>query len=513
MATSEQNGSPQEKTHAASGAVPTREARRSHPDRTSRRGGLLGALVLTAGTVFIATVPATAGCQTTSDPFPTPIEAEEGVVVVDVSEFAEVPDHEEGPARMMRMVDEPGTGRMFVNDMRGPLYTVSYDGESVDLYLDISDPEWGVGVEAGGRERGVQSFAFHPDFGRSGTAGYGKFYTWSDTPDTGPAADFRPGEGNNTHHTVLLEWTAENPRADTYDGGPPRQLMRFEQPYGNHNAGHLSFHPFAAPGDPEFGLLYIGSADGGSGGDPLDLAQDLSSAFGKILRIDPLGSNSENGEYGIPADNPYAEDGDPQTRDEIYAVGLRNPQRFGWDPTTGTLYVADIGQNTVEEVSPAPRGANLGWNEWEGSYRYEGRSGVSLDDPRSDPEMVYPVVEYDREDPLIGSRAAATGVHVFRTETLPQLRDRVLFGDFPSGEIFHFDADDPPGGGNRGFRRVLLRHDGDPKTFLELIQEKNEQQGRSPASRADLRFGTGPDGRFFLLNKHDGTIREVEPRR
>src|SRR5690606_5628378 len=116
--------------------------------------------------------------------------------------------------------------------------------------------------------------------------------------------DFRPKGGDNTHDTVLLEWTAQNPANPTYDGGPPREILRLEQPFGNHNAGHLSFNPTAEPGDPDYGLLYIGVADGGSGGDPLDMAQDLSSAFGKVFRIDPLGSNSANGKYGIPADNP-----------------------------------------------------------------------------------------------------------------------------------------------------------------------------------------------------------------
>ncbi|MFW6078870.1 MAG: hypothetical protein ACODAE_04570, partial [Gemmatimonadota bacterium] len=91
-------------------------------------------------------------------------------------------------------------------------------------------------------------------------------------------------------------------------------------------------------------------------------------------------------------------------------------------------------------------------------------------------------------------------------------RDRVLFGDFPSGEIFHFDADDPPDGGNEGFHRVLLGYDGgEPTTLLELIRARNAEQGREPAGRADLRFGVSADGRVFLLDKHDGTIRMLVP--
>ncbi len=447
--------------------------------------------------------------QTTNDPFPDPIETEEGLVIVDVVDFAALPDHENGPARMMLLVDEPSTERMFVNDMWGPIYWVSYDGSEVVRYVDIDDPEWGVGVEAGGRERGFQSFAFHPEFGMEGTPGYGRFYTWSDVQDNTPPADFRPGGGDNTHHTVLHEWVAEDPGAATYDGGPPRELARFEQPFGNHNAGLIAFHWHAEPGDAEYGLLYVASADGGSGGDPLNLAQDLSNGFGKILRIDPLGSNSANGEYGIPADNPFVDD--PDTLDEIYAYGMRNPQRFGWDPANGNLFIAEIGQNIVEWVSVVTPGANMGWNEWEGSYRFISRSEVSLEAPRSDPGVNYPVVEYGRNDPLMGGRVATTGIHVFRSDYISGLRDRVLFGDFPSGEILHFDADDLPQGGTEGIRRVLLRHDGEVGTFLDLIQERTVALGREPASRTDLRFGAGPGDRFFLLNKHDGMIREVVP--
>ncbi len=451
--------------------------------------------------------------ETTNNPFPDPIETEEGLVVVDVVEFAEVPDSDGEAARMMLLVDEPGTGRMFVNDMRGPLHTVSYDGSQVELYVDIDEPQWGLGnVDYSGRERGFQSFALHPEFGQEGAPGYGRFYTWTDVEDTEPEADFRPDGGDNVHHTVLHEWVAENPEASAYDGGLPRELMRFEQPFGNHNAGLIAFRPTAVPGDEDYGLLYIGSADGGSGGDPLNLSLDMSQGFGKILRIDPLGSDSRNGAYGIPATNPFVGESDNGILEEIYASGMRNPQRFGWDPANENLFMADIGQNIVEKVSLVPPGGNLGWNEWEGSYRYLERSAVSLEDPRSDPAVTYPAVEYGRYDPLMDDRVAVTGVHVFRGGAHPVLEGRVLFADFVVGEILHFDADDIPEGGTEGIRRVLLRHEGgEPQRFLDLIQEKNEEQGRDPSPRTDIRFGTGPDHRFFLLNKHDGVIREVLP--
>ncbi len=158
------------------------------------------------------------------------------------------------------MSHEPGTRRLFVNDMRGPLYTVTYDGRTVALYLDINAAHWGVPVQSMGNERGFQSFAFHPQFSQAGSRGYGKFYTYLDTSTMAPQADFHPGGDATTHHTVLLEWTARNAAAATYDGGPPRELMRFRQPFQNHNAGLIAFNPFAAQGSPDYGLLYVGVA-------------------------------------------------------------------------------------------------------------------------------------------------------------------------------------------------------------------------------------------------------------
>ena len=430
--------------------------------------------------------------------------------MADVEEFASIPEFQGYPARMMLLLDEPLTSRLFVNDMYGLIYSVSYDGSEVQPYLDLNDPQWDIQVQFSGRERGFQSFAFHPDFGREGAEGYGRFYTFSDVKNAPRPPDFRPGGGNNTHHTVLHEWTARDPYANTYDGDNPRELMRFVQPFRNHNAGLIAFNPLAEPNDDEYGLLYVGSADGGSTGDPLNLAQNLRSPYGKILRIDPLGSNSQNEQYGIPEENPFTERVDAM--DEIYAYGVRNPQRFGWDPKTGRLFVADIGQGIVESVSLVPKGGNLGWNTWEGSFRFINRGEVSIRDPRSNADVVYPLVEFGQFDPLVLSRVAVTGIHVYRSGPISQLRNKVLFGDMISGEIFYFDADSLPDGGLDGIRRILLKDDNEePKTYAELIQEKIIKQGRDPSPITDLRFGSGPDDQVFLLNKKDGTIRLLVP--
>jgi hypothetical protein len=463
--------------------------------------------LLVAATIAVAS-PVVAQ-QTSNDPFPEPIAATEGVIRVNVAEFATIPDISGEAPRMMLLVDEPGTKRFFVNTMRGPLYSVSYDGKTVTEYLDVNASTWGIGVQAQGSERGVQSVAFHPEFGQRGARGYGKFYTYTDTTNTTPQADFVPKGRGHTHDLVLLEWTARDASAATYDGGPPRELFRVAEPFPNHNGGHATFNPLARPGSPDYGLLYIGLADGGSGGDPYNQAQDLNSAFGKILRIDPLGSNSRNGKYGIPASNPFANDGKDDTLGEIYAFGVRNPQRFGWDSKNGNMFVADIGQNIVEEVSPVTAGANLGWNVWEGSFTYGSRA-VGMDNRRGQTGLTYPIVEFDHRDPLL-RRPAVTGVVVYRQTAIPALANKLLFGDNPSGEIFYVDADNLPRGGQDPIHRVLLNDEGSAKTFLQIIQEKNAAQGKPPAPRADLRFGYSVDGRVFLLNKRDGVIRVLVP--
>ena len=476
-----------------------------------------------AASAAVALIASAALAQTKSpppDPFPTPIEATAGVIAVNFREFAVIPDAAGGVSaapgtseapRMMHLVDEPGSKRLFVSTMRGALYSVSYDGKTVTEYLDINAPSWNIGVQFQGNERGFQSFAFHPQFNQRGARGYGKFYTYLDTTNTTPAADFTPTEGaKRTHDTVLLEWTAKTAAAATYDGAAPKELMRVAQPFANHNAGEVAFNPLTPANSPEYGLLYVGSADGGSGGDPLNLSQNMMSIFGKMLRIDPLGSNSKNGKYGIPKNNPFA--GKPDALGEIYAIGLRNPQRFSWDSKDGRMYVAEIGQNVVEEITPVTAGANLGWNKWEGSFKFLGGRQIELTNPRSEAGMTWPVAEFDHTDPLFNNnRAAITGVYVYREKEIRQLQNLLIFGDNPSGEIFYVNADKLPEGGQSHIRRIMFNDKGTNKTLLQLIREKNAAQGKQPAPRADLRMGRGPRGQIFILNKRDGVIRLLVP--
>ena len=175
------------------------------------------------------------------------------------------------------------------------------------------------------------------------------------------------------------------------------------------------------------------------------------------------------------------------------------------------MFLADIGQNIVEKLTLVTAGANLGWNDWEGSFRFISRSEVSLANQRGDPDVTYPVVEYGQLDPLLQSQSAAAGLQVYRDDAIPQLANLVLFADQPSGEIFYLQADDLPNGGQDAIRRILLNDAGQAKTLLQLIQEKNAEQRRPPASRADLRFGPGPGDQVCLLNKYDGIVRLLVP--
>jgi glucose/arabinose dehydrogenase len=464
-----------------------------------------------ACTVLLALQLPASAAQLSSDPFKAPIESKQGVVAVDFIEFATVPDAEGGEApRMMHMVTEPASQRLFVSTMRGMLYSISYDGKNVQPYLDVNDAKWGVAVQFIGPERGLQSFAFHPQFLERGQPGYGKFYTHTDTSNTKPTADFLPLNNGRAHDTVLLEWTAKDPRAASYDGEAPRELFRAAHPFPNHNGGQIAFNPLAKPGSSDFGLLYVGFADGGAGGDPMNLAQNLASAFGKVFRIDPLGTNSANGRYGIPASNPFASDASKETLGEIYAYGVRNPQRFTWDTKDGRMLLADIGQNLVEEISPVSAGANLGWVKWEGSYKYLGRQ-VDLEGARSEAGLTWPLVEFDHDDPILQRGVAVTGLTVYRDTEIKQLANLMIFGDIPSGEILHAPADGTLNGGSANIRRILLNDGGKQKTLLELVNEKVAAKGKRAVPRVDLRFGFGPKGQVFLLNKRDGVIRLLVP--
>jgi glucose/arabinose dehydrogenase len=213
------------------------------------------------------------------------------------------------------------------------------------------------------------------------------------------------------------------------DKSSRRQLLVMDDPYPNHNGGLLLF----GPDD----LLYIGTGDGGSAGDPENRAQNLESPLGKILRIDPRRQGSSP--YRSPDSNPFVGRGG---RNEIYAYGLRNPWRFSFDRRTGDLFIGDVGQNSLEEIDYARRGGargrNYGWSCFEGRRRFDG--------DRSCPGATPPILQYGRS----GGECSVTGGVVVRDPRLPALAGRYVYGDYCTGRIRSFRVRSGRARGDRG---------------------------------------------------------------
>lgn len=426
-----------------------------------------------------------------------------GDIVVDVENFATLPTSGGGlPARENVITPTPD-GRLFVNDQRGLLYTITPDGKTVTLYLDLNTF---TPLLFDNGERGFQSFAFHPDFNVPGARGYAKFYTMGSQSDTGSTATFTPQVvgANRDHDEVLLEWTAADPAATTFTPAdaahPYREVLRIARPNSNHNAGFIAFNPLAAAASADRGNLYLGTGDSGSGGDPLGLAQSSGKAYGAILRIDPLSSGTLP--YRVPADNPYVSQ--PGLLPEKFLSGFRNPQRFTWDPGTGRLFVSDIGQNNVEEIDLAQAGANYGWNSREGDFVYDadGSVGASTRGDTAASGFTYPVAEY-RHFGSIGNAVSAGPV--VRGKKYPALKGRLMFSDFPTGTPYTIDAYAATATGDpAAITELRLRQGGTEMTFMEMIHQFN-----ASASRADLRFGSDANHRIYLLDKQDGVIRRL----
>ena len=255
--------------------------------------------------------------------------------------------------------------------------------------------------------------------------------------------------------TRVVEYAFEGGRAVPASA---RLLLAVDQPYANHNGGHLAFGPG--------GFLYIAMGDGGSGGDPHGNAQRLDTLLGKILRIDPRPSSGRP--YTVPADNPFV--GRQGARGEIWAYGLRNPWRFSFDAATSALWIGDVGQGEREEVSAAAAesrgGENYGWNRYEGTRPYAGGGTEGL---------VAPVYDYARSE----GNCAVTGGYVYRGERIAGLRGRYLFADFCRGEVLTL----VPGPGGMEARRL------------------------GPQVEALASFGEDQDGELYALSLTSGLYR------
>jgi glucose/arabinose dehydrogenase len=296
-----------------------------------------------------------------------------------------------------------GSGRLFVLELAGRVRIVEPDGTlRPQPFVDISER-----VLSGG-ERGLLGIAFHPSFRSNGRL----FVHYS-----------RAGDGA----TVLSELRADAARR-TAPPDSERILLTQSQPFGNHNGGQLAFGPD--------GYLYLGLGDGGSGGDPFGNAQSTDVLLGKILRLDVDGAASGGRAYAIPPDNPFAPQGirPGGGRPEIWALGLRNPWQFSFDPEGGDLYIADVGQNAWEEVNRQPGdsrgGENYGWDVMEGRHCFE-------PDDCDQAGYVKPIAEYSHEQ-----GCSVTGGHVYRGARQPELQGVYVFGDYCSGLVFTLQVDE-----------------------------------------------------------------------
>ncbi|MEX0869354.1 MAG: PQQ-dependent sugar dehydrogenase [Nitriliruptoraceae bacterium] len=228
-----------------------------------------------------------------------------------------------------------------------------------------------------------------------------------------------PGDGSALFVSFTDTSGASRIQSIDLDTGDRRDVLRVEQPFGNHNGGGIAFGPD--------GMLYVGLGDGGGAGDPLGAGQDRTTLLGSILRIDPFA----DAPYAVPADNPFV--GESGVREEIFLFGVRNPWRFSFDPATGDLWIADVGQNRWEEITRidpvAQAGANLGWSAMEGTHEFSG----------TEPDgHVPPVHEY----PTADGRCAVTGGVVYRGTAIAGFAGAYLYSDYCDGRIRALAVDD-----------------------------------------------------------------------
>ena len=291
-----------------------------------------------------------------------------------------------------------GDERLFVVEQGGVIKIVDLNGTvNTTPFLDIQSI-----VNAGG-ERGLLGLAFHPEYQTNG-----RFFVHY---------------SNSSGDTQISEFSVSTSNPDIANPNSEVMLLTVSQPFSNHNGGTIAF-------GPQDGYLYIGLGDGGGGGDTNNNAQNPTLLIGKLLRID-IDTQSGGNNYGIPSDNPFI--GDPNTRDEIWATGLRNPFRFTMDPETNSIWIGDVGQNAREEVNRASlsqAGLNYGWR------CYEGNAPFNTSGCPDESELTFPVFDYSWN-----GGGSVIGGYVYRGDLYADLQDVYVFGDI-DGMISTLDIDD-----------------------------------------------------------------------
>ncbi len=345
---------------------------------------------------------------------------------------------------------DDGTNRLFVIEQHtGRIRIVDLNTGSM-----LPAPFLSLGGLASGNEQGLLGLAFDPLHANNGL-----FYI--NVTVAGGTTEIR------RYRVSRTSWDIADP-----DSGVV--LLSIAQPFSNHNGGWIAFGPD--------GYLYISTGDGGSGFDPGNRAQNLDALLGKLLRIDVRATDGPTGQYGIPPDNPFV--GVPGARPEIWAYGLRNAWRCSFDRLTGDLYIADVGQNQIEEINFQPAsssgGENYGWRIMEGT-RCSDDSRAGGNPPCDDPSLVPPIYEYTH---AVG--VSVTGGYVYRGHKLGGLQGTYFFGDYGSARVWSF------------------RYDGATLTeFAERTAELNPGLANVGFLSS---FGEGPDGELYLLDLLGGTL-------
>lgn len=291
---------------------------------------------------------------------------------------------------------DSSSNEIFIVEREGVIHKMVNDPSvsQTDVVLDISGRVSTTG------EGGLLGLAFHPDFDQQSEAYL--YYTAS-----------------NPFRTIIARYQV-NASTGQFVSDSEEILLELTQPFSNHNGGQVRYGPD--------GYLYISLGDGGSGGDPLENGQDLTTLFGTILRID-INSSDPGLNYAIPPDNPFAGNAFGY-REEIFAYGLRNPFRFSFDRQTGDLWAGDVGQNSFEEIDIIKSGLNYGWNTMEASSCFDPSVGCDKEG------LELPVFEYPRS-----AGQSVTGGWVYRGQQIPQLFGAYIYGDFSSGNIWSFNYD------------------------------------------------------------------------
>ena len=426
------------------------------------------------------------------DPIPEKIKLSSLVVNLEpITQFPPSNDSGSLPlTRITKLSFGPDAGALFVNDLRGKLYKLK-NGRPV-LYMDIAKLRPAF-IDAPGLATGFGSFAFHPRFADNGI-----FYTThTEAPGSGKA-DFSYDDSIRiTVQWVLTEWKTTNPSADSFSG-TAKELLRINMVEGAHGVQEITFNPLSKSGDKDYGLLYIGVGDGASVQEGYSfLPHSKERVWGTILRIDPAGSNSANGKYGIPLDNPFVTDNNSKMLKEIYAYGFRNPHRITWSKT-GEMLVCNIGQANIEAIYLISPGRDYGWPVREGNFVFnpDGNLNNVYPLPANDSinKITYPIAEYDHDEGV-----AISGGYEYWGKTIPHLKRKFLFGDIPSGRLFYINTNDIKQGTLAPIREWRI-------TISKVSRTLKEVCG---SDRVDLRFGRDAQGELYILTKADGGLYKM----